>query len=64
MQRGATITFEPVMRTSTLKTWHIILAVFLFACVIYAVVWWARKRSENNSGFLLSRGDDRNSDGR
>jgi hypothetical protein len=33
-------------------------AVFLFACVIYGVVWWARRRSENNPGSLHLRGDD------
>ena len=41
MQQDGTIAFDPVVQTSTLKTWHIIVAVFLFACVIYGVVWWA-----------------------
>ena len=31
MQQDGTITFAPVVQTSTLKTWHIIVAVFLFA---------------------------------
>jgi hypothetical protein len=57
MQQGGTITFEPVVQTSTLKTWQILVAVFLFACVIYGVVWWARRRSENNAGSLHFRGD-------
>jgi len=58
VQQDGTITFAPVVQTSALKTWHIIIAVFLFACVIYGVVWWARRRSENNPGSLHLRGDD------
>ena len=58
MQQDGTITFEPVVQTSTLKTWHIIVAVFLFACMFYGVVWWARRRSESNPVSLYLRGDD------
>jgi hypothetical protein len=32
------VSWDPVVQTSTLKTWHLVLAVFLFACVVYAVV--------------------------
>jgi hypothetical protein len=46
MQQDGTITFERVVQTSTLKTWHIIVAVLLFACVIYGVLWWSRRRSD------------------
>jgi hypothetical protein len=46
MQQDRTIAFEPVVQTSALKTWHIIVAVFLFACVIYGIVWWARRHPE------------------
>jgi hypothetical protein len=52
MQDSASVTWEPVVQTSTLKTWHLVVAVFLFACVVYAVVWWARKRSESAAGSL------------
>ena len=64
MQQGPTITFEPVRQTSTLKTWHIIVAVFLFTCVIYGVVWWTRRRTENKSVSLHFRGDQPDSGGR
>jgi hypothetical protein len=57
MQQNGTVTFEPVVQTSTLKTWHIVVAVFLFACLIYGVVWWGRRRSENNPGSLRLHGD-------
>jgi hypothetical protein len=60
MQQNVTITFDPVVQTSTFKTWHIIVAVFLFACVIYGVVWWARRRPENNPGSLYLHGDHPN----
>jgi predicted membrane protein len=43
-----TIAFEPVVQTSILKTLHVIVAVFLLACVIYDVVWLARRRSERH----------------
>ena len=52
MQESASVTWEPVVQTSTFKTWHLVLAVLLFACVVYAVVWWARKRSESVTGSL------------
>jgi hypothetical protein len=63
MQQDGTIAFEPVVQTSALKTWHILVAVFLFACVIYGVVWWARRRPENNPGSLYLREDHPDSGG-
>ena len=45
------------MQISTLKPWQILVAVFLFACVIYAVIWWARRRPDNDPGFLCLRED-------
>jgi hypothetical protein len=58
MQQDGTITFAPVVQTATLRTWHIIVAALLFACVIYGVVWWARRRSKNDPGSLNLCGDD------
>jgi hypothetical protein len=64
MQQDGTIAFEPVVQTSTLKTWHIIVAVFLFACVIFGVVWLARRRAEKNPGSLYLRRDHPDAGGR
>jgi heme A synthase len=64
MQQDGTIAWEPVVQPSTLKTWHVMVAVFLFVCVIYGVVWWARRRPENNPGSLSLRGDHPDSIGR
>jgi hypothetical protein len=64
MQQDGRISFEPVAQTSSLRAWHVMVAVFLFACVIYGVVWWARKRSESNPGSLRVRGNHPNSGGR
>jgi membrane protein DedA with SNARE-associated domain len=58
MQQGATVTWEPVVQTSQLKTWHIIVAALLFALVIYGTVWWTRRRSERNPGSLRLHEDD------
>jgi hypothetical protein len=57
MQQDGTIAWEPVVQPSTFKTWYAIVAVFLFVCVIYGVLWWARRRAENNPGSLQLRGD-------
>jgi hypothetical protein len=57
MQQDGIISWEPVAQIYTLKPWQIVIAVFLFACVIYAVVWWTRRRPENNPGFLCFRED-------
>ena len=64
MQQDSTVTWEPVGHTATIKTWQIIVAVFLFACLIYGVVWWTRRRSENSPGSLGVREDHQNSSGR
>ena len=53
MQQDAVVTFEPIAPTFTLKTWHMIVAVFLFACVMYFVVWRARRRSDNEGSLRL-----------
>jgi heme A synthase len=64
MQQDGTITFEPVVQTSILKMWHIVVAVFLFACVIYGVVWLARRHSENNGSLRLGRDQRTSGDNR
>jgi hypothetical protein len=52
MQQEATVSWEPVVHTSPLKTWHIVVAMLLFAVVIYGTVWWTRRRSEKSPGSL------------
>jgi hypothetical protein len=58
MQQGATVSWDPVRRTAPIQAWHIVVAVILFACLIYGVVWSARRRSEKGRGSLdlLQRG--------
>jgi hypothetical protein len=59
MQQEATVSWDPVVvHTSPLKTWHIVVAVLLFAVVIYVTVLWTRRRSEKNPGSLRLGEDD------
>jgi len=52
MQQEATVSWEPIVRTAPLRAWHIVVAVILFVCLTYGVVWWGRRRSEKNEGSL------------
>ena len=52
MQQDGSITFQRVVHTSSIETWHIVVAVFLFAGLICAAVWWSRNYSEKNPGTL------------
>jgi hypothetical protein len=60
MQQEGTITFEPVVHTSPLETWHIVVAVLLFAAVICGLVWRSRRQAGENPGTLNLRGDRTN----
>jgi hypothetical protein len=55
MQQDGSITFERVVHTSSLGTWHIVVAVFLFAGLICAAVWWSCRHSEKDPGTLNLR---------
>jgi hypothetical protein len=57
MQQDGTITFEPIVQTSPLETWHIVVAVILFVSVICFVRWLARRRSEKSDVSLHLGGD-------
>ena len=57
MQESASVSWDPI-QPKPLETWEIVLAAFLFACLIYLAVWWARKRSASNTSSLrLDRPD-------
>ena len=58
MQQEATVSWEPIVRTAPIRPWEIVVALILFVCLIYGVVWSARRRSEKGRGSLdlLQRG--------
>ena len=59
MQQDATISWDPV-RAAPIRPWEIVVALILFVCLIYGVVWWARRSSEKSRGSLgLLQGEPR-----
>jgi hypothetical protein len=52
MQQDGSITFERVIPTSPIETWHLVVALLLFAAIVGAVVRRSGRRSEKNSGTL------------
>ncbi|HZS54867.1 MAG TPA: hypothetical protein VFA65_10720 [Bryobacteraceae bacterium] len=54
MQESESITFEPIRASPGLHLWEIVLALILFAALIWWVVWRSRKRSKKQDYLDLS----------
>ncbi len=53
MQESTSITFDPVQHTSLLQPWEIVLAIVLFAGLIYFAIWRSRRRSKQSASLAL-----------
>jgi uncharacterized membrane protein YgdD (TMEM256/DUF423 family) len=54
MQESNSITFEPIVHTSKVSTWEIVVGILLFAGLIYFAIWRSRKQSKNPGSLNLS----------
>ncbi len=55
MQVPDGINFDPVVDRPELHAWQLILAVVLFAGLIFGAVWWSRRHANRNAGSLKLR---------
>jgi preprotein translocase subunit YajC len=53
MQESTSIRFEPIRHTSVLHPWEVVLALLVFAGLVYFAIWRSRKRSKENGSLHL-----------
>jgi hypothetical protein len=53
MQDSASITFERIRHTSALEPWEIVLAILLFAGLIYFAIWRSCRQSKKPGSLNL-----------
>lgn len=53
MQESTSITFTPITHHSVVKPWEIVLAIVVFAGLIYFAIWRSRKYSKERATLSL-----------
>jgi hypothetical protein len=55
MQESTSFTFEPIRHRSALEPWEIVLALLVFAGLIYFAIWRSRRQSTKPGSLKLGR---------